>query len=240
MGYGLAYRTIESFAKKFFPDYFAKQIMGELVISRARLSASKMRSKFKNQKDLKINIGCGASNVTGWEGVDVVPSPGVTCVWDCRTSLPFDNESAKGIFSEHFIEHIDFYQEAPLLFKDIYRILKKDAVVRIIVPDAQKYVEAYVKEGWDSIAKVRPLLSNNVDSYSKNTMHTKMELVNWIFRQEYEHKFAYDFESMKYILNQAGFKTVVKQDFNQSLNPELLIDQAARASESLYVEAVKD
>ena len=71
-------------------------------------------------------------------------------------------------------------------------------------------------------------------------MHTKMELVNWIFRQEYEHKFAYDFESMKYILNQAGFKTVVKQDYNKSLNNELLIDQPARASESIYVEAVKE
>ncbi len=240
MAYGIAYRTIESFAKKFFPDYFAKQLMGELVISRARLSAGKMRAKFKNKTDLKINIGCGASNVSGWEGVDVVPSPGVTCVWDCRTSLPFANESANGIFTEHFIEHIDFYQEAPLLFKDIYRILKKGAVVRIIVPDAQKYVEAYQKEGWEALAQVRPLLKNNVDSYSKNTMHTKMELVNWIFRQEYEHKFAYDFESLKYVLNQAGFKTVLKQDFQKSIATELVIDQAARASESLYVEAVKE
>jgi predicted SAM-dependent methyltransferase len=187
-----------------------------------------------------INIGCGASNAQGWEGVDVVPSPGVTCVWDCRTSLPFDSDSARCIFTEHFIEHIDFYQEAPLLFKDIYRILKKGAVLRVIVPDAQKYVEGFMKDGWEELTKVRPLLPNNVDSYSKNTMHTKMELVNWIFRQEYEHKFAYDFESMKYILNQAGFKTVVKQDYNKSLNNELLIDQPARASESLYVEAVKE
>lgn len=240
MSYGIAYKFLQAIVKRFFPSYFTNQVMDELVIYKTRLQSKKIINKYKGKKDLKLNVGCGTSGMEGWINIDAIYSQGVNCIWDCRTSLPFDSDSATGIFTEHFIEHIDFYDEAPKLFKDIYRVLKKGAVVRIIVPDAQKYLEAYNKHGWENISEIRPLLDGHIDAYTQQVMHTKMELVNWIFRQQYQHKFAYDFETMNYLLREAGFRNVIKQDFNLSLNSALLIDKPSRASESLYVEAMKE
>jgi hypothetical protein len=66
-----------------------------------------------------------------------------------------------------------------------------------------------------------------------------MELINVIFRQEQEHKFAYDFETIELLLKRHGFNEVTKREFRQSANPELSIDSEGRAAESLYVEAKK-
>jgi hypothetical protein len=66
-----------------------------------------------------------------------------------------------------------------------------------------------------------------------------MELINVVFRQFYEHKFAYDFETLKMLLERNGFQDVRKQAFGQSIVPEYNIDLKAREPESLYVEAVK-
>ena len=61
-----------------------------------------------------------------------------------------------------------------------------------------------------------------------------------VFRQHGEHKFAYDFETLRLALETAGFMSVFKQAFSRSLMSDLCIDAERRASESLYVEAQKD
>ncbi len=66
-----------------------------------------------------------------------------------------------------------------------------------------------------------------------------MEVVNSIFRQGTEHKFAYDAETLILDLTRAGFSFVIHQDFGKSVMPALIIDRPERATESLYVEALK-
>lgn len=60
-----------------------------------------------------------------------------------------------------------------------------------------------------------------------------------MFRQGYEHKYAYDFKTLEFLLYKHGFSKVQLQHFCKSMMPEICIDQEIRASESLYVEAVK-
>jgi predicted SAM-dependent methyltransferase len=49
--------------------------------------------------------------------------------------LPFKNNSFDYIFSEHFFEHL-FLDEALSLFRECYRVLRWNGVVRTCVPDA--------------------------------------------------------------------------------------------------------
>ena len=69
--------------------------------------------------------------------------------------------------------------------------------------------------------------------------NTKIELLNEVFRQAYDHKFAYDFETLEFLLRKYGFSRVLRQQYGLSLLADLCIDQERRKSESLYVEAVK-
>ena len=50
----------------------------------------------------------------------------------------------KGIFVEHCLEHITFAQCQNVL-KDLYRILKTNGIIRVIIPDAELYIDLYQK-----------------------------------------------------------------------------------------------
>ena len=62
---------------------------------------------------------------------------------------------------------------------------------------------------------------------------TRMEHINYHFRQGGEHRFAYDFETLKYVLEKAGFIQVRRRDFDP------LLDSRDRELGTLYVEGFK-
>ena len=166
-------------------------------------------------------------------------SPLINCVYDCRKSLPFPDASVRGIFCEHFFEHIDYTEEVPYFLSECHRVMKKDGILRLIVPDGEKYLRAYCSDGWDELSKIRPLDAERTDFYFRCKYNTRIELINMVFRQGHEHKFAYDFETLHFVLNRYGFSEIVRKEYAQSLMSELCLDQADRASESLYVDARK-
>ena len=61
----------------------------------------------------------------------------------------------------------------------------------------------------------------------------------FVFRQGQQHKFAYNFATMEFLIKKCGFTKVSKLEYGKSQVPELCIDNVIRATESLYVEAVK-
>jgi predicted SAM-dependent methyltransferase len=117
-------------------------------------------------------------------------------------------------------------------------VLQPGGVIRIIVPDAEKYIRAYCAEGWEELIKVRPLRPDHTDDFGSR-FNTKMEVVNAVFRMYIDHKYAYDFPTLEFLLRRYGFDEIQKRGFGKSALLELCIDNPDRASESLYVEAVK-
>lgn len=211
----------------------------ELSAALIRMKSQSVSKQYENAKDLLVNLGAGPHGKPGWINVDLYEAPGINCVYDCRKILPFPDNSVKGIFSEHFFEHIDYVEEVPHFLSECYRVLKVGGIIRIIVPDLEKYLQAYCQEGWDELSRIRPLDSEHTDFYYGFKYNTKMELINFVFRQAYEHKYAYDYDTLEFLLYKYGFSTVQRQDFGKSLMDEICIDQQVRASESLYVEGVK-
>jgi hypothetical protein len=67
-----------------------------------------------------------------------------------------------------------------------------------------------------------------------------MDVVNHIFHQWHEHRWAYDFETLTHRLNVAGFTRVKQMQYRTSLLPVLAQDRDVHAPYSLYVDAVKD
>ena len=66
-----------------------------------------------------------------------------------------------------------------------------------------------------------------------------MQFMNAIFRQGYQHKYAYDDETLVLVMREAGFPDAVVQQFCISMDPKMLPDSNARRTESLYIEALK-
>jgi predicted SAM-dependent methyltransferase len=202
-----------------------------------RIKSFRARRRFRDLDDALVNIAPGCHGKSGWVNIDAWPAPLVTCVYDCRKSLPFPDGSVRAIFCEHFLEHMDYGEEVPVFLSECRRVLKPTGVLRLIVPDAEKYLLAYVAGGWDELVKIRGLDENHRDSF--RAYNTPMELINMVFRQRWQHKFSYDFTTLEFVLRKCGFPTVVRQHFGKSAIPELCLDRAFRAPESIYVEAMR-
>lgn len=202
-------------------------------------SQSHNRSSFKGKSELLANIGCGEP-VPGWVNIDLFNAPGVL-FWDCRRSLPFEDGSVALIFAEHVFEHFEYPYETERFLAECLRCLRKDGVLRLVVPDAGRYLKLYTS-GFDALAPIRPLVLDGGayrDTWLGTTYQTPMELINAVFRQGQEHKYAYDAETLMLHLRTAGFSKVLHQSFGVSVAAQPPIDKPERASESLYVEALK-
>jgi len=223
------------------PNYIARQVVGELRFSVRRALYSHMnRRRLRAMEGCRVNVGCGARPTPGWANLELAPAPNIY-FWDCRYGLPFSDDAVVAIYSEHVFEHLDPETEvAPFLYECL-RCLRRGGVLRIVVPDAGAYLRAYGGT-WEPLAGMRPLARAEKgwrDMGFDNVYLTQMQLINAVFRQNYEHKYAYDEETLLLTLREAGFSRVVPQSFSISLDPHMAPDSEARRAESLYVEAVK-
>ena len=220
-----------------FPNYFFNQLRFELHMLWVRV----FHKKTIHDSNMLINIGSGTRSQPGWVNIDGFKDNNVDVLCDIRTKLPFLDNSVRGIFCEHVLEHIDYDEDVPTFLAECHRVLKPGGTIRIIVPDAGRYLMAYSTNGWEELKIMRPLTDELVDSYFREIKYsTKMELVNMIFRQFGEHKFAYDSETLITCPGKANFVNVEQSSFNNSRDIDVCIDTPKRQSESLYVEASKN
>ena len=176
-----------------------------------------------------LNLGSGPRGLDSpqWINIDAFPDRNVQYLFDFNRALPFEEASFDGVFCEHVLEHFSF-DDGVALMTGIGRNLKPGGVLRVIVPDAAWLVRTYFEDPAALVAHrgVKDL--------------TPMEVVNDYFRQRYEHHFFHDFDSMRKLLNLAGFDEVIRSTFGQSaMSADLVLDDVKYAPESLYVEARK-
>lgn len=188
--------------------------------------------RYRVQNDLSINVGAGPFGKEGWVNIDMFKYKNVDLVYDCRTKLPFGDKSVARIRCEHVFEHLDRIDEAPKFLNDCLRCLKEGGVLRIIVPDLELFVQAYCsgsKEEWKKIGF-------DPDSYA---FETPMDILNHTFRQNGEHKYGYDFETLSRTVSKAGFSKVQKMAWRKSVDPMLEDDLENHRPYSLYVDCIK-
>jgi predicted SAM-dependent methyltransferase len=142
--------------------------------------------------------------------------------------LPFDSDSCELIFSEHCIEHIDYPEPITLLFRECLRVLRPGGELRFSVPDAEWPLMDY--GGGSDAAYFRACVQH---AWHPKTCTTRLEHINYHFRQDGEHRFAYDFETADKLLKGVGFIDVLARAFDPSL------DSKHREIGSMFVSARK-
>jgi predicted SAM-dependent methyltransferase len=231
-------RLIKPLLLKVFPQHVLSTLAGEWHLFTIRRRLPALRLRYADSRELLVNIGAGSSGKVGWVNVDGFQQSGINCLLDCRAPMPFPDGSVQGLFSEHFFEHLRYPEEAGLFLRECRRVMQPGAVLRIIVPDGESYVKAYIAVGWKEMAGVRPLNEHQYDPWGLS-FRTKMEVVNEMFRQGGEHFFAYDYETLELLLRESGFERISRSAYGESADARLLLDLAYRQPGSLYVEAIR-
>ena len=189
----------------------------------------------RRMQGLAVNLGSGGRGLPGWINMDARPNHLDHCIaYDIRRPLPFATGSVARILAEHVIEHLDFREDIPRVLEEFHRVLQHGGVVRIVVPDAERFLCAYAGNSREEFAR----LGWNLDRLPSD-IFTRMHVINHVFHQDGEHQFGWDFETMSWALDRAGFEEICRCRFGESLDPGLAIDQPNHAPYSLYVEARK-
>jgi predicted SAM-dependent methyltransferase len=203
-----------------------RTLRSELKIMRMHRRAVKKAGRYRDATDLKLHFGCGPNLKPGFINIDLSPAADLTL--DLREPLPFSSNSCGLIYSEHFLEHVEYPDMVLALLRDCLRVLRPGGIFSVGVPDTEWPLLEYAKtrsDGYFDLVKRQ---------WHPKYCVTEMEHVNYHFRQGDEHKFAYDFQTLQHVLTQAGFKNVVRRQ----CNPDL--DQASWAVGTLFVDAVKE
>jgi predicted SAM-dependent methyltransferase len=131
--------------------------------------------------------------------------------------LPFPDESVDYIYSSHFLEHL-FRDDAYAFLHECFRVVKKNGVLRLCVPDLEHVMSLY-KVG------------------------RKQEALSFFFAgpaapYRARHKYLYDFELIKELLVEVGFAHIQRCAYRTGTVPDLeKLDN--RPDETLFVEVHK-
>lgn len=187
-----------------------------------------------DDKPAKVQIGGGAHRIDGFLNIDLVPPADL--LWDIREGVPLQDDSVEEIFSEHFLEHIDYPRSAKQYVREAHRILAQGGRIITGVPDAAFALSQYPGPLDASDETIERWYSKRV---CRGDINTRLDLVNLVFRDQdddptyTQHLWAYDHEKLVQLFTEAGFTTVEPWTFDPTMaNPK-------RRWGSVYVVATK-
>ena len=196
--------------------------------------------------ELKLNIGCGTSGVTGWCNIDNSPTILLarlplgrqifrTPAWprdvrriDVLQGLPFPDNSTAYIYSSHLLQGLTYAQCLGLM-TDAWRVLRRSGVLRVVVPDLEKVVKDYLTDP---------------DPFASHKMVRRLSLkgnaIRDLLRKGRRYEQMFDGRSLARLFINAGFKSPTVCSFRESSISDIAaIELEQRRNESLYVEAYK-
>jgi SAM-dependent methyltransferase len=177
-------------------------------------------------------------------------------VYNLAKGIPFPDASIDAVVHSHVLEHLD-RAAVPAFLQEIRRVLKPGGVHRIAVPDFEKRCRSYLEHisaCADSVEAARHddyvagILEQSVRKEafgSARQSFFRRRLEHWILgdarRRGETHQWMYDRVNLAMLLEQAGFRDVTVQPFNQSRISDWEqygLDLEEHRQESLYMEAV--
>jgi len=154
---------------------------------------------------LKLNLGCWHRHIPGWVHIDLCDMPHI----DYKSSIDdlsmFENETVDLIYSSHSLEYFDRKQVGNVL-REWARVLKKGGVLRVAVPDFDALLSVYKKT--NDLSKILGPLFGAME------ITTETGLINMY------HKTTYNFDSLKEELVSAGFGSVERYRWQDTVHKD--------------------
>jgi predicted SAM-dependent methyltransferase len=212
--------------KCFLPQH---RVVLRLLVTEIKISFyhRKGLAKVRRMSALPANLNLGAGDLckSGYLNIDLFPGGDLTL--DLRRELPFKSDSCDMIFSEHFFEHLDYPTGISRLLGECLRVLRPGGILSFSVPDTE----------WPLLDYQHGLQAPYFRAMEEFQWHpgctTRLEHINYHFRQHGQHLFAYDEETARKLLQIVGFVNITKRQYQRDLDSE------RRRVGSLFMSAQK-
>lgn len=253
------FKVIERRGTKKIISIFFKFLMTDTINSFLLLLKKNRKYSFDDTKYHGINLGSSTTSPQGWIGI----SGGITILFlnlpgfvlrfiyplssrskktpfsefykkvkssrimhhNLFYGIPFKNDVVSNVFTSHFFEHLS-YDSAIFLAMESYRVLKPGGMFHIVVPslnsDVNKLKQAIQEYDNGNPAAAREFLTEPYVDLTDPFSH---------------HRYMYDFDDMKILLEKAGFRNITQVERYKGAMPNI---QPLENRPGLIVEAVKE
>lgn len=220
-------RPLVSYAK-------VQRLIGHLLRNRSA------QARLKRLESLAhLDLGCGWNVHEHVINCDFQWHPGIDLCWDISAKpLPLDDGSLLGIYSEHCLEHHS-PKVVQVVLRECYRLIASGGVLRLVLPDAERYLRTYIDmiDGAQEVAYPYP------SDCFWGSLSSPLLGINRIFYQDREsphgHCFMFDELLLRGFLEEAGFVDIRRTGFRSGRDKALLLDSEIRWVESFAMEAVR-
>jgi len=216
-----------------------------LMLRYTKANLGRLRRQLKGCAVDRMHIGCGNVILDGWLNVLYERrqeygrleqrGKGWFLNYDLLGPWPVEDNSLSFVAGSHMIEHLDL-NHGLMLTAQAYKALKSGGTIRLSCPDLETYARRYV--AGDKAFFDQPLIREWCAFTNAQT--PGQVFIAKAYDSGGAHKWFYDFESLKNILERAGFTNIRKVGRLEGKTPDLpLLEPAQRELETVYVEAVK-
>ncbi len=168
------------------------------------------------EMERKLHVGCGKHLLGGWINADRDPVEGAIYL-DASRPLPFSDSNFDYIFSEHFIEHLEYEAGAQYL-RECFRILRPGGIVRTATPDLRFVFDLYPEPKSATHRAYVDWIARHHVPYGAEP--TAAFVVNNFFHG-HGHRFIHDVQTLTTLLERAGFLEVERCALGKSRHEAL-------------------
>jgi len=152
---------------------------------------------------VQLHLGCGKRYIPGFVHIDLAGFPHIDHRHNIATLPMFEDGSVDLIYSSHTIEYFDRIEVVKVL-EEWRRVLRDGGILRLAVPDFEALVRVYKEYGRLDLV-LGPL-------YGRMEIKGKKDFIY--------HRTVYDFQSMKVVLQNAGFREVSRYDWRETIHKD--------------------
>src|SRR5262245_50485145 len=187
-----------------------RRVATELQLQRRHRAAVAKIRHLPGPGPLKLHLGCGSNLKPGWLNIDLF-NPDADLSLDLREPWPFPDSSVQLIYSEHFLEHLEFPTQTGHVLGESFRVLEPGGIFSVGVPDVVRHFAPYLEGDTEYFAGA---WNPGYPPWLKIPMHR----INYTFHQFGDHKYGYDEEILGLALRNAGFTSVHRRDVEPELD----------------------
>ncbi len=224
---------------------FFAQVYSFAVLRHTKFNTHWLRKKARELRIARLHVGCGNIYLNDWLNITLenkeeygrmrLREGALYLNYNLLGDWPFDENSIDYVAASHFIEHLDLNHGMAFTQK-CFRVLKSGGVIRLSCPNLELYAKNYVERNKEFFN--HPLIREWCAF--KNAVTPGEIFAAKAYDSGGSHKWFYDFDSLKHILESAGFVSVRKVSRLEGRTPDLeRIEMDKRELETVYVEGLK-
>ena len=183
-----------------------------------------------------VQYGCGFSAPGEWVNYDASPTlrferlpilgklytrnnqrfPANVKYGDVVKGLPEQPDSCDAVYCSHILEHLA-YEDFLTALKNTYKILKPGGTFRGVVPDLKAAVQDYIFDFDTTEAPANELMRNTMLGVENRPKSLSSNLKGMYGNSK--HMWMWDYKSLEYELQKAGFVNIRPCTFGDSEDP---------------------